>query len=365
MNATSRRPRVRHQPLTPPPSAAGQSPDPVLAPVRRPARLALRPRRQPSSLTVWQWLTLNALVGVLLLASGPQAAAAERAALEPEVAARVAANRAWYQALPQAPAPMLTKHGLVATELARWPVRGANQGVAVDAEHFYGIGNHVLVKHRKVDGVRVAEWISPRGGPLVHLNGGYVADGRLILAHSNFPQLPMASSLEIHDAATLAPVSTRSLGIRLGSLTWAEWRDGAWWACFANYNDQGTTPGFDQRWTFLGKFDERWQLLESWLFPPQIVAAWGKSSSSGGSWGDDGLLYVTGHDEQELYVVRLPKSGVTLEYVTTIDVPFEGQSWAWDRSAKGERIIYGISRARHEVIAARIPAVPEELRRKE
>jgi len=300
---------------------------------------------------------------LLLLPAALAGAEPAAPALSPEHAARLAANRAWYQSLPVAPAPALIKHGLVATELARWPVRGANQGVAVDADYFYGIGNHVLVKHRKSDGARVAEWISPRGGPLVHLNGGHVADGRLVLAHSNFPQLPMASSLEIHDAATLAPVATRSLGIRLGSLTWAERHDGCWWACFANYNDAGTTPGFDNRWTYLGRFDDNWQLLESWLFPPQIVAAWGRSSSSGGSWGDDGLLYITGHDEKELYVLRLPKSGVTLDYITTIDVPFEGQSWAWDRSAKGQRVIYGISRARQEVIVARIPALPSELLR--
>lgn len=303
------------------------------------------------------------ILALLLSASCLSGAEPAQSAVSPEQAARLAANRAWYQALPAAPAPELTRHGLVAAELARWPVRGANQGVAVDAEYFYGIGNHVLVKHRKDNGERVAEWISPRGGPLVHLNGGHVADGRLVLAHSNFPQLPMASSLEIHDTGTLAPVATRSLGIRLGSLTWAERHDGHWWACFANYNDQGTTPGFDNRWTYLGKFDDNWQLLESWLFPPQVVAAWGRSSSSGGSWGDDGLLYITGHDEPELYVLRLPKSGVALDYVTTIAVPFEGQSWAWDRSAPGERIIYGISRARQEVIVARIPAVPAALLR--
>jgi hypothetical protein len=265
--------------------------------------------------------------------------------------------------LPAAPAPALKRHGLAATELARWPVRGANQGVAVDAEFFYGIGNHVIVKHRKADGARVAEWISPRGGPIVHFNGGYVADGRLILAHSNFPQLPMASSLEIHDTATLAPVGTLSFGIRLGSLTWAERRDGFWWACFANYNDKGTTPGFDQRWTYVGKFDDRWQMLESWLFPPEVVATWGRSACSGGSWGEDGLLYTTGHDAKELYVLRLPKSGVVLELVTVIDVPFEGQSWAWDRAAKGERIIYGITRDSQEVVVAHIPELPAELRR--
>jgi hypothetical protein len=267
------------------------------------------------------------------------------------------AYRAWLQSLPAAPAPELTKHGLVATELQRWSVMEGNQGVAVDGEHFYGIGNHALVKHRKDNGERVAEWFGPRDGAIIHLNAGWVDGNRLVLAHSNVPHLPMASSLEIYDTRTLQPIETYSFGIRLGSLTWAVRHNGFWWACFANYNDNGTTPGFDQRWTYLSKFDDNWQQLESWLFPPQVVATWGDSASSGGDWGDDGLLYVTGHDAAELYVLRLPKQGVTLEYITAIDVPFEGQSWAWDRSVPGERIIYGISRARQEVIAARIPEV--------
>jgi hypothetical protein len=233
----------------------------------------------------------------------------------------------------------------------------ANQAAAVDSEHFIGIGNHVLVKHRKDTGARVAEWISPRGGPIVHFNAGYVEDGKLVLAHSNFPQLPMASSLEIHDAASLQPLSTHSFGIRLGSLTWAVRRNGWWWACFANYNDNGTTPGFDQRWTHIGQFDDQWQMRQSWLFPPQVVATWGDSACSGGDWGDDGFLYVTGHDAPELYVLSLPRQGVTLEYVTTIDVPFEGQGWAWDRSMKGQRIIYGISRRQQDIIATEIPPV--------
>jgi hypothetical protein len=289
----------------------------------------------------------------------PAIAPATRTAGESEAAraARIAENRAWMRALPSAPEPTLHRSGLRATELARWPVRGANQGVAVDADYFYGIGNFVVTKQRKSTGERVAEWIGLRGGPIIHLNGGHVVDGQLILAHSNFPQLPMASSIEVYDTATLQPVASTSLGIRLGSLTWAERRDGVWWACFANYNDAGTTPGFDQRWSHIGRFNDAWQPLDSWLFPPEVVATWGKSSCSGGSWGPDGLLYVTGHDAPELYVLRLPRSGVTLEYVTTIQVPFEGQSWAWDRSAEPDRIVYGISRERHEVIAARIPAV--------
>jgi hypothetical protein len=251
-----------------------------------------------------------------------------------------------------------TAPSLTATELRRWHVPEANQAAAVDAAHFYGIGNRTLVKHRKSDGVRVAEWRGARDGAIVHFNAGYVENDRLVLAHSNFPQLPMASSLETYDTATLQPVATHSFGIRLGSLTWAVRHRGYWWACFANYNDSGTTPGFDQRWTHLAQFDDAWHMRQSWLFPQRIIATWGDSSCSGGDWGDDGLLYVTGHDAPELYVLRLPRQGVVLEYVTTIAVPFEGQGWAWDRSARGERVIYGISRQRQEVVVARIPELP-------
>jgi hypothetical protein len=283
------------------------------------------------------------------------------AAQEPDTAERRAEYRRWLESLPAAPAPKLLRHGLAGTEMSRWRVLEANQAAAVDAEHFYGIGNHALVKHRKDTGERVAQWLGARGGPIVHFNSGYVDGERLVLAHSNFPQLPMASSLEIYDTQTLQPVTSRSFGIRLGSLTWAVRHRNYWWACFANYNDSGTTPGFDNRFTYFAQYDDEWQMLQSWLFPPQVIAAWGASSCSGGDWGDDGLLYVTGHDAPELYVLRLPRQGVTLELVTTIDVPFDGQGWAWDRSAEGERVIYGISRARQEVIAARIPALPAEL----
>ena len=270
------------------------------------------------------------------------------------------ATRVWLASLPAAPKAVLTHHGLVAEEVRRWKPRGANQGVAVDAKHFYGIGNYVVGKYDKVSGERVAEWVGLRGGATVHLNGGLIQDGQLVLAHSNFPQLPMASSLEYFDPASVRPVKSVSLGLRHGSLTWAEKKDGFWWACFAHYNDQGTAPGTDNRSTMVGKFDENWQLLESWLFPPQVVASWGKSSCSGGSWGDDGLLYTTGHDASELYVLRLPKMGVTLEYVTMIKVPFEGQSWAWDRTDR--RVIYGIIRRTGEVVVAKIPELPAVLR---
>lgn len=312
------------------------------------AKPRVHPRRPPKPDNVCIAVPLIMRFLILLLTF----AATARAAVPAAPAAPSAA----------VPKPELAKHGLVAEEIRRWKPRGANQGVAVDAAHFYGIGNMLVGKYDKRTGERVAEWTSPRGGPIVHFNWGLVENGVLLLAHSNYPQMPMASSLEWFDTATLQPIKTLSLGVRHGSLTWAEKKDGYWWACFAQYSGQNATPGLDNRWTILGKFDDQWQMIESWLFPPQIVASWGASSCSGGSFGDDGLLYVTGHDAKELYVLRVPKLGVTLEYITAINVPFEGQAWAWDRSEK--RVVYGITRTSQEVVVAKIPELPAELKKR-
>jgi hypothetical protein len=295
----------------------------------------------------------------LMLALAPMAYAATAPA---SPAPATNPDRAWLDSLPSAPPLEMKRHGLAATELKRFRARGANQGVAVDANHFYGIGNFVVGKYDKKTGARIAEWVGLRGGTTIHLNSGYVEGGTLILSHSNYPNLPMASSLEFFDPATMKPTRSVSLGMQQGSLTWAFRRDGFWWACFANYSGRGGVPGRDNRFTYFAKFTDNWQQLEQWTFPPILIEAFHGMSASGGAWGDDGFLYVTGHDAKELYVLKLPKMGSVLELVTVIDVPFEGQAWAWDPAEK--RIIYGISRQGGEVIVARIPELPVELRRR-
>ena len=66
-------------------------------------------------------------------------------------------------------------------------------------------------------------------------------------------------------------------------------------------------------------------------------------SNSGGSWGPDGFLYLTGHDPAELYRVKLPTAGSVLELVDAIQMNIRGQGIAWDRTDPGS--IYGIVRA--------------------
>jgi hypothetical protein len=70
-------------------------------------------------------------------------------------------------------------------------------------------------------------------------------DGKLYAAHSNYPDWPMTSSMEIFDAETLQPVGSHSFGILYGSLTWVDWKDGHWWMTFANY-DKPFGPGQDE-----------------------------------------------------------------------------------------------------------------------
>lgn len=240
-------------------------------------------------------------------------------------------------------------------ELARFDAPEARQGVAVDAQHFYAVTDRAIGKYDKQSGALVAKWEGPRDGPIIHLDSGVVLDGKLYAAHSNYPNEPMTSSVEIYDASTLKPIGSHSFGIMWGSLTWIDRHDGAWWAVFANYSrvfGQSQRPYGNSYWTTLIRFDDKWQWQQGWIFPSNIIKRSEPMSISGGSWGPDGLLYVTGHDHAEVYALRLPRQGSILEHVETIPFAVEGQGIAFDRSQPG--VLYGISRSKSQVVAARL-----------
>jgi hypothetical protein len=77
--------------------------------------------------------------------------------------------------------------------------------------------------------------------------------------------------------------------------------------------------------------------------PKALLDKFEDMSNSGGSWGPDGYLYLSGHDPAEIYRMRLPAAGSVLEHVETIPMNIRGQGIAWDRSDRG--VIYGIIRA--------------------
>ena len=232
----------------------------------------------------------------------------------------------------------------------------ASQGVGVDRRHFYAIDDVAIGKYDKQTGKPAKKWQGPENGPIIHFDSAMIMDGKLYAAHSNFPHWPMTSSVEIFDAETLEHVGTHSFGIQWGSLTWMDWHDGHWWMTFANYDDPigpGKTPYGHKANTVMIKFTRDFRPLQSWTFPKAMLDKFAHRSNSGGSWGPDGYLYLTGHDLSELYRVRLPKAGSVLELLDVIPKNIRGQGIAWDRSQPG--IIYGVVRATRKERAQGVP----------
>lgn len=238
-------------------------------------------------------------------------------------------------------------------EVRRYTAAEAKQGVAVYKGSFYAITNSAIGKYDRQTGKRIASWKSSPGVKLIHLNHGIVHGGKLYCAHSNSPATPATSSLEIFDTKTLKHIGTHSFGIYEGSLTWIDRHDNAWWAVFAHYTkDKLRNGGKTTAWTSLIKFDDKWRRLQGWVFPKSVVAKFEPYSCSGGGWGPDGRLYVSGHDAGELYVLKLPKAGSTLQHVETLKLPITGQAFAWDKSQPG--VIFGINRAKRQVVVSRL-----------
>lgn len=235
-------------------------------------------------------------------------------------------------------------------ELKRFKADEAHQGVAVDAEHFYAITNAAIGKYRKDTGERVGGWKETKEtkeGHIKHLNAGLVLDGKLWCAHSNYPEMPMKSSVEVFDPKTMQHLESIDLTDAGGSLTWVDRRDGEWFACFAQYAKTG-----DPARTRVLRYDAQWKKTGELGFPLEMIAKFGKNSSSGGSFGPNRHLFITGHDAQELYVLDFPVTGDVWTWRTAIPISAHGQAFAWDRGEQG--LLYSIDRKSHEVIVSRV-----------
>ncbi len=246
--------------------------------------------------------------------------------------------------------------------LARVTTFDARQAIAVDATAFYAVNNFRITKHDKRSGEPLLQWDggSDSTGPLIHLDSAVVHEGRLYAAHSNYPGWPMSSSVEIWDTLTMAHVGTHSFGILLGSMTWLDWHEGHWWAAFGNYDRVpfgGHRPYGETMFTQIVKMDARFQILAQWTLPAAVLERLSPMSNSGGSWGPDGYLYLSGHDRPEIYVMQIPAAGSTLDWVATVEVPqFEGQGIAWDRSV-AQPDLWGIQRRGTQAVTVRMPEI--------
>lgn len=250
------------------------------------------------------------------------------------------------------------------TTVRKVPAFDAIQGVAVDSDYFYAINDYSITKHNKTSGRALLQWNGGPYGSIIHLDGGVVIGNTLWAPHSNYDQVPITSSIETWDTETLEHIGSHSFGIYRGSLTWIDRRpeDGVWFGTFANYDR--VQPGQTQPYgltmnTQLVQFNSDWSVNRSFIYPEALWESFSPMSNSGGSFGPDGWLYITGHDATEVYVMNLPSAGSIMTWVATIWTPsIAGQGIAWDRSKEGEGgygSLYGIYRDEAEVVEMRVP----------
>lgn len=253
------------------------------------------------------------------------------------------------------PILLLAALALQATEVKRIPAADAEQGVASDGRYVYAVSNHAIAKIDPATGQQVDRWDGDEE-QFPHINSCAADQKLLVCAASNFPGVPMTSMIERFETRKMRHISTQQLGHGYGSLTWLTQKDGAWYACFANYDGKGGEPGRDHRYTTLVRYDRDWQEVAQWHFPAEVLERMAPMSGSGGVWGDDGLLYVSGHDKAEIYALRVPPDGGMLQLIATIAMPTGGQAIDWDRSTP--RLLWSIDRKSQQVVESKIPPVP-------
>ena len=228
--------------------------------------------------------------------------------------------------------------------------REARQGVAVDSNFFYAINTKSIGKYDKKNGAFISEWKDSLDR-IIHFDSGVIVGEKLYCTHSNYPGIPMASSIEIFNKETLEHIGSHSFGIKYGSATWADYHNGFWWVGFAHYDKFEAQINKNNYWTVLVKFDDNWNEMESWTFPKLVLDEFKPMSNSGGSWGPDGL-YVTGHDSAKVYMMQLPEIGSVLQYIKAVHIESRGQGIAWDHS--DQNYLYGIIKKENVVIKSKL-----------
>ena len=216
----------------------------------------------------------------------------------------------------------------------------ATQAAAADFRHAYAISNTTVAQYDRGTGRLVA---AGSAADAKHLNSGFVHDGQVYCAHSNYPAEPPESDIRVFDPATGSLDVFHLFRDPPGSLVWCVQRGGNWWCCFAWY---GAANGR----TVLVEYADGGLERETrrFTFPAEVVADWDGMSASGGIWEGDTLL-VSHHHFPVLYCLRLPAAGTELDFVEALACPFPGQGIAADPATGG---LVGIDRGQRRIVFA-------------
>lgn len=233
--------------------------------------------------------------------------------------------------------------------LQSYQTNEARQAVAADENYFYAIDNAQIGKYELSTGERVALWQAPEESHTKHLNSGIVYNDTLWAAHSNYPDIPRHSSIELWDTHSIQYLGNIDLGETDGAANWILKHHGYWWILYAHYSGKRAEPGRTSADTRLDMLDAKMNVLKSFYLPQSLVQKLEPKSLSGGCFSEDGTLYVTGHDEPEVYALEIPEEGDTLLFKSTLPVNCEGQGIAWHNNK-----LYTIKRSTKEVIVSEL-----------
>jgi hypothetical protein len=248
------------------------------------------------SVAVWAWVAL-----AMQLAAAPPAPVAEPATTA-----------------------LVRRPGWTTTRLIASP--HATQAAAADERNAYAISNTTVAQYDRATG-RLLQ--AGTAADAKHLNSGFVYEGRVYCAHSNYPAEPPESEIRVFDPATGELTLFHRFQDPPGSLVWCVRRDGNWWCCFAWYRaDNARTVLVEYAAGGLEREARRF------TFPAAVVADWDGMSASGGIWDGDTLLVSHHH-----FPVRL---------VEPLGCPFPGQGIAADPAGG----LVGIDRFRRRIVFA-------------
>jgi hypothetical protein len=261
------------------------------------------------SVAVWAWVAL-----AMQLAAAPPAPVAEPATTA-----------------------LVRRPGWTTTRLIASP--HATQAAAADERNAYAISNTTVAQYDRATG-RLLQ--AGTAADAQHLNSGFVYEGRVYCAHSNYPAEPPESEIRVFDPATGELTLFHRFQDPPGSLVWCVRRDGNWWCCFAWYRaDNARTVLVEYAAGGLEREARRF------TFPAAVVADWDGMSASGGIWDGDTLL-VSHHHFPVLYRLALPAEGSELRLVEPLGCPFPGQGIAADPAGG----LVGIDRFHRRIVFA-------------
>jgi hypothetical protein len=265
------------------------------------------------------------LVAACILATGPLLAVAPLAAAPPA-------------ATSPATTSLVRRPGWTTSRLIASP--HATQAAAADATHVYAISSTAVARYDRRSGRLEAVGTATDAR---HLNSGFLHEGRIYCAHSNYPAEPPESDIRVFDPATGELGLFHRFADPPGSLVWCVRRAGAWWCCFAWYGGENARTVLVE-YADGGLEQER----RRFTFPAEVVADWDGMSASGGIWDGDTLL-VSHHHFPVLYRLALPAEGTQLVLVESLGCPFPGQGIAADPATGG---LVGIDRDHRRIVFA-------------